>query len=485
MRNPARSRFLASLVMAAFFLAPLGGCTRARVDAAGVQAEPYAPEAAEVPLVRVPYDPRFPRFVVAVEPFALQADSAVAGPPVQSIVYGPGSWGVLPHGPRPIGWTPPRQQLSAHVGESVQTQLVSALSNVGNLIVIDYDYYWQNRDRIDRLVGKGEAGPYLLRGAVTEFNEISESDESGTGSSLGLIGVALGIAGAIAGNSPAAYTGLGLAVANPGYQESVARRNGAGRGRSEHRRRAKWTHSWDCGSQREFHLGERYKWFLSVWFRQREHRGGRKRARPGDPRSDEFGDGADRRSIEGAYWLMRRLVPILAVLMALVFLVSPLVLHFGQKAHNELEIDWIGAVPEGSLPGVAFGTGTATIMDTELRGMTGWRPNDLVIWGPTLMADNNASRQMGILQALRETVRVFKDHLTKISSDEYDENLVQADNLLRNDPEKWAFPVGRGSLPHGRRAPRGLRRRAAEGPGNLASNQREERRTDAPDPGVG
>ncbi|MDG2305327.1 MAG: CsgG/HfaB family protein [Candidatus Binatia bacterium] len=226
MRNPARSRFLASLVMAAFFLAPLGGCTRARVDAAGVQAEPYAPEAAEVPLVRVPYDPRFPRFVVAVEPFALQADSAVAGPPVQSIVYGPGSWGVLPHGPRPIGWTPPRQQLSAHVGESVQTQLVSALSNVGNLIVIDYDYYWQNRDRIDRLVGKGEAGPYLLRGAVTEFNEISESDESGTGSSLGLIGVALGIAGAIAGNSPAAYTGLGLAVANPGYQESVARRTG-------------------------------------------------------------------------------------------------------------------------------------------------------------------------------------------------------------------------------------------------------------------
>ena len=137
---------------------------------------------------------------------------------------------------------------------------------------------------------------------------------------------------------------------------------------------------------------------------------------------------------------MRRLVPVLAVLMALVFLVSPIVLHLGQKAHNELEIDWIGAVPEGSLPGVAFGTGTATIMDTELRGTTGWRPNDLILWGPMLMADNNSNRQMGILQALRETVRVFKDHLTKISSDEYDENLVQADNLLRNDPEKWAFP---------------------------------------------
>ena len=37
-------------------------------------------------------------------------------------------------------------------------------------------------------------------------------------------------------------------------------------------------------------------------------------------------------------------------------------------------------------------------------------------------------------------MRVFKDHMTKISSDEYDPNLVEADNLLRNDPEKWAFP---------------------------------------------
>lgn len=137
---------------------------------------------------------------------------------------------------------------------------------------------------------------------------------------------------------------------------------------------------------------------------------------------------------------MQRLVPVLVVLMALALLVMPVVLHFGQKSHNELEIDWVAAAPEGSLPGVAFGTGTAEVMDHELRGTTGWRPNDLVIWGPTAMADNNASRQMGVLQALRETVRVFKDHLTKISSDEYDENLVQADNLLRNDPEKWAFP---------------------------------------------
>ena len=137
---------------------------------------------------------------------------------------------------------------------------------------------------------------------------------------------------------------------------------------------------------------------------------------------------------------MQRLVPVLAVLVALVFFATPIVLHFGQKAHNEVEVDWVTAVPDGSLPGVAFATGAAAVMENELEGTTGWRPNDIILWGPTLMADNNASRQMGILQALRETVRVFKDHLTKISSDEFDKNLIQADNLLRNDPEKWAFP---------------------------------------------
>jgi hypothetical protein len=137
---------------------------------------------------------------------------------------------------------------------------------------------------------------------------------------------------------------------------------------------------------------------------------------------------------------MQRLVPLLVALVVAALLVTPIVLHFGQKAHNDLTIEWAEVVPAGAKPGATFATGAVTLMQTELDGTTGWRPNDLILWGPWLMADNNASRQLGILQALRETVRVFKDHLTKISSDEYDQNLVQAENLLRNDPEKWAFP---------------------------------------------
>ncbi len=136
---------------------------------------------------------------------------------------------------------------------------------------------------------------------------------------------------------------------------------------------------------------------------------------------------------------MRKLAPAAVLVFLVLLLLLPLVLHFGQKAHNKLEI---APLPDdaGYAPGAAFGNAAARIMEHELDGFTGWRPNDIVIWGPSVMADNNANRQLGILQALRDTVRVFKDDLTKVSSDVYDPNLVEADNLLRNDPYKWAFP---------------------------------------------
>lgn len=136
---------------------------------------------------------------------------------------------------------------------------------------------------------------------------------------------------------------------------------------------------------------------------------------------------------------MTKLAPIVAAALVVLLVLLPLGLHFGQKAHNQIEIvPPSDAVPSG--PGGHFGNAAARIMEHELEGTTGWRPNDLVLWGPTVAADNNANRQLGILQALRETLRIFKDELTKVSSDTYDRNLVEADNLLRNDPHKWAFP---------------------------------------------
>jgi hypothetical protein len=136
---------------------------------------------------------------------------------------------------------------------------------------------------------------------------------------------------------------------------------------------------------------------------------------------------------------MPKLAPLAGLATVLLLVLLPLILHFGQKGHNQLTI---APLPDAAanLPGASFGNAAARIMEHELTGTTGWRPNDLFFWGPRLTADNNANRQLGILQALRETVRVFKADLTKVSSDVYDRNLVEAENLLRNDPAKWAFP---------------------------------------------
>lgn len=133
----------------------------------------------------------------------------------------------------------------------------------------------------------------------------------------------------------------------------------------------------------------------------------------------------------------------IAVLGALVLLgVINVALHFGQKRHDRLDYSIDAAFPPGKpfVPGEIYATTMAEIMDHELNGAFGWRPNDIFLWGPTLMADNNANRQIGILIALRETCRVFKDHLTKVSSNEYDPNLLLADSDFRNDPYRWMLP---------------------------------------------
>ena len=121
---------------------------------------------------------------------------------------------------------------------------------------------------------------------------------------------------------------------------------------------------------------------------------------------------------------------------------GPVVLHFGQKRHNVLAYNVASQFPpdKAVAGGEVFATTAIAIMDHELNGFTGWRPNDFVLWGPQLWADNNANRQLGIIQALRESVRVFKDHLTKVSSNEYDNNLVEADTDFRNDAQKLWLP---------------------------------------------
>src|SRR5271167_3485529 len=131
-----------------------------------------------------------------------------------------------------------------------------------------------------------------------------------------------------------------------------------------------------------------------------------------------------------------------AAAVLLIWIGGNLALHFGQKAHDRLDynIDALFPPDKPTVPGEIYASTLAAIMDRELHTGFGWRPNDFFLWGPKVAADNNSDRQLGIVQAVRETTRVFKDHLTKVSSNQYDPNLVIADTDFRNDAEKWILP---------------------------------------------
>jgi hypothetical protein len=125
-----------------------------------------------------------------------------------------------------------------------------------------------------------------------------------------------------------------------------------------------------------------------------------------------------------------------------IFILANLGLHFGQKSHDRLDYSVSQAFPPDKpfVPGEIYAATLAAIMENELNGGFGWRPNDFFLWGMRVMADNNANRQLGIIMAVRETMRIFKDHLTKVSSNEYDPNLVIADTDFRNDAQRWMLP---------------------------------------------
>jgi hypothetical protein len=117
------------------------------------------------------------------------------------------------------------------------------------------------------------------------------------------------------------------------------------------------------------------------------------------------------------------------------------ILHLAQRRHDALPFH--PDIPD-AVSGERVAAALVAIMEHELGSVTGWRPNDFFLWGPSLLADNNSNRQLGIILAVRETTRVLKDHLTKVSSDEYDGNLMRADTMFRNDAEKLWFPSAEG-----------------------------------------
>ncbi len=219
-----------NFVLVAAACAAFAGCATATVDKQSVRATEGQPESTQVEIVRIPYDPSLPTFVVTVAPLEVAVDgspSAPPPPPGRRYGWGPWGYGLLPEGPQAEAYNPPPPGMSDRVGHGVAAQLVSALGNAGNVQVIDYEYFVANKGKPGVLVKKGEIGPLVIKGNITEFNEVAESQGSARGGSLGWVGAGVAIGGAIAGNTPATIAGSSLALANPTYNNTRLRRTGS------------------------------------------------------------------------------------------------------------------------------------------------------------------------------------------------------------------------------------------------------------------
>lgn len=210
------------------------GCT-ATVDKGSVQATSTAPTSMQVESIRVPYDPSQPMYVVTVEPLQMGADGGVGSPPPSSGQspggyhgWGPFGWiGPSTTRPSPDAYNAPLQGMSGRVGTGIAAQLITALGNAGNIVVVDYDHYQRNINNPGSLVKPGEVGPFVIKGTVTEFNEVAEANNERKGGSLGWAGTVLGVAGAISGTPAAGIAGAAVSAANPTWENTKARRTGA------------------------------------------------------------------------------------------------------------------------------------------------------------------------------------------------------------------------------------------------------------------
>lgn len=159
MNGQTKSVAVIILALAVCFVGS-SGCVEnvsARVDRKSVQATPDRPVSTEVETVSIPADPNLPTVVVVVEPFVMAASGVTAGPKNGVPILNPGE----------------------KTGPGVAAQLVTSLRKVGNLVIIDYDTYQRNPDKIAGNLKAGELGPFVIKGVVTEFGETPDSSVKG------------------------------------------------------------------------------------------------------------------------------------------------------------------------------------------------------------------------------------------------------------------------------------------------------------------
>ncbi len=215
----------------------VSGCMTASVDRSAAKAEEGAPEAAQVPVVSIPFDGAYPTYVVAVEPLNYGAvdvrsggGPAAAPSPSRGVLGGLMGGGASADGGR--NWDSHHddwkmQASGDRVGDGVAAQLLTALSRSGNIQVIEIGSLKRTADgKLTCELQPGEIGPFVVRGTVTEFSETADASEQKKGGSLGPLGAAMGLIGGITGNRTVAATGAGVAIADPRMEKAEMKRKG-------------------------------------------------------------------------------------------------------------------------------------------------------------------------------------------------------------------------------------------------------------------
>ncbi len=180
------------------------GCQGPTLNRSDAKAQTGAPEVAEVAITQIPYDANFPKYIIYVEDLEYGASGTTSGGSEQS-------------------WEGPNRQ----VGTGMAAQLGTALGNSGNIELIEKEALQKNADGTYTCkLEKGEVGPFVVRGAVTEFNETADLSEKKKGGSFGFVGMIAAFVGLFTDNKACVYGGAGVAAANPTFENKEMKRSG-------------------------------------------------------------------------------------------------------------------------------------------------------------------------------------------------------------------------------------------------------------------
>jgi curli biogenesis system outer membrane secretion channel CsgG len=167
---------------------------------------------------------------VAIEPFTYAASGLKSGSstPSGAAVPAGGIWNrFFGGGLQPAPVTVNVQENPHYIGPGVAAQLLTALANSGNIQIVEYQSLKKTRDGgYTCKLEPSEYGPFIIKGAVTEFNETADLSGQSKGGSLGGVGAGLGVLGAVTGSKVLTYGGSATAIANPTYTKSDVKRKG-------------------------------------------------------------------------------------------------------------------------------------------------------------------------------------------------------------------------------------------------------------------